>query len=453
MEFDEKQKQAIDLCTDLTKRLVAVTGEAGTGKTTIIKEVYKRLIKYIETHKSEFIKQKKISQYEYEQGVTISFNPEDYIVLVAPTGKAAKRIYESTGIPAMTIHRLLEYPSPGEIDEKTGKALEPTTPKRDRKNPIKQKIVICDEYAMVNYELHRNLVDALPCGGIIRMFGDCNQLPPIEELEILKNKPSQFLEMLSKFPSVILDKIHRQENGSTIIENAHKINKGIMPLKADDFLIKFTSDTKLPTEYLLEIIDNDPEFYTGNKQIISPSKNSWVGTEKLNAMIQMRRFSDKVDEGFPIERQKWDKIQDFYLYIGDKVIFMKNNYDLGVFNGETGIVTDIKLYGDVTIDFGDKVVSIPTSQMLNIYGKTVEYNPQKDISLAYVITTHKSQGSEYKEVVYILDRSLIYNCNRKNLYTAITRAREKVQIITDQRTLVFALKHIINPYTLKGAIK
>ena len=103
------------------------------------------------------------------------------------------------------------------------------------------------------------------------------------------------------------------------------------------------------------------------------------------------------------------------------------------------------MYGDVTIDFGDKTVVIPTSQMLTIYGKIVEYNPQKDIDLAYVITTHKSQGSEYKEVTYILDKSLIYMTNRRNLYTAITRAKEHVNIITDQRTLVFALKNVTNP--------
>lgn len=440
MDLDKKQQEAIQLCTDMTKRLVAVTGEAGTGKTTIIKQVYNKLLQYIKDNWRMFDSSSDIYH----------FVPEDYIVLVAPTGKAAKRIYETTNIPAMTLHRLLEYPTPGEIDEKTGKPLVTTTPKRCRNYPIKQKIVLCDEYAMVNYELHRNLLDALPRGGVIRMFGDCNQLEPIEECDYLKNKPSQFQEILAKFPSVTLDKIYRQNNGSTIIENAHKINKGIMPLKADDFCIYYTSEQNYPTDYIINLIDNDEDFYGITKQIITPSKNSWVGTTKLNSMIQTRRFSHIIEEGFPIERHKWDKIQDFSLFIGDKVIFTKNNYDLGVFNGESGIVTDIKLYGDVTIDFGDKIVNIPTTQMINIYGKSVEYNPQKDINLAYVITTHKSQGSEYKEIAYIMDRSLIYMCNRKNLYTAVTRAREKVDIITDQKTFIFALKNIKNPYTMRG---
>ena len=435
MEFDSKQIEAINLCCDVSKRLVAVTGEAGTGKTTIIKEVYKRLLQYITDNKQLFTTNK-------------DFYPEDYIVLIAPTGKAAKRIYEATNIPAMTIHRLLEYPMPGEIDEKTGKALVASSPKRDKTNPIKQKIVICDEYAMVNYELHRNLLDAIPRGGIVRMFGDCNQLEPIEESSYFKNKPSQFQEMLIRFPSVILDKIHRQEDGSSIIENSHIINRGLMPKRQNDFCLYFTNSTVFPTKIVTDLIQNDPEYYTINKQIISPSRNSWVGTQKLNLMIQMLRFGHKVDEGFQIERHKWAKPQEFYLYIGDKVIFTKNNYDLGVFNGESGIVTDIKMFGDVTIDFGDKVVNIPSSQAINMYGKIVEYNPQKDIDLAYVITTHKSQGSEYKEITYIIDRSLIYMCCRKNLYTAVTRAREKVNIITDQKTLVFSLKHVKNPYSV-----
>ena len=173
MEYDVEQIEAINLCCDLTKRIVAVTGEAGTGKTTIIKAVYSKLINYIDTHRREFKRDYIEDRDKYQ------FNAEEYIVLVAPTGKAAKRIFEATGIPAMTIHRLLEYPTPGEIDENTGKALVASSPKRDKFNPIKQKIVLCDEYAMVSYELHRNLIDALPSGGCVRMFGDCNQLEPI----------------------------------------------------------------------------------------------------------------------------------------------------------------------------------------------------------------------------------------------------------------------------------
>ena len=163
-EFDEKQKKAIELCCDKDRRIVAITGEAGTGKTTIIKEVYRRLY----------------SEHDvYDRNKNLVKIVPD-IVVAAPTGKAAKRIYELTGIPPITLHRLLEYPMTGEIDETTGKPKTHFGPKRDHDNPLDQKIVICDEYAMVNVELHRNLINALPRGGMVRMFGDCNQLEPIE---------------------------------------------------------------------------------------------------------------------------------------------------------------------------------------------------------------------------------------------------------------------------------
>ena len=201
------------------------------------------------------------------------------------------------------------------------------------------------------------------------MFGDCNQLEPIEESIVLKGKPSQFQEMLIRFPCVKLDQIHRQEDGSSIIDNSHNINRGIMPKRCDDFQLYFTNDRLFPTQIISDIIDKDKDYYTASKQIISPSKMSWVGTDKLNSMIQMKRFADDFDNGYPVERHKWSKIQDFRLLIGDKVIFCKNNYDLGVFNGETGIIIAADKYGDITIDFGDKIVTIPTFQQLHAYNK------------------------------------------------------------------------------------
>ncbi len=150
IDLDETQLAAVERCCDLTQRVVPVTGAAGTGKTTILQNVYRRL---------------------YKQGREV--------VLCAPTGKAAKRITEATGIQACTIHRLLEYPFPGERDQTTGKALVSTDPKKDRNNPLNYMVVLCDEYAMVSVEVHRNLLDALPNGAVIRMFGDANKLQPI----------------------------------------------------------------------------------------------------------------------------------------------------------------------------------------------------------------------------------------------------------------------------------
>ena len=423
-QYDAKQQKAIDLCCDLSNRIVAITGEAGTGKTTIIKKVYKEL--YSETKKLD------------KDGNIKEIIPN--CVIVAPTGKAAKRIYEVTGIQAMTLHRLLEYPMPGEIDQETGKPITKFGPKRDRDNPIDQKIVICDEYAMVNRELHSNLIFALPKGGIVRMFGDNNQLEPIEEGIVLKGQESAFTTALQKFPSVVLDQVHRQSEQSNIITNAHLINQGMYPRKTDDFQLIFTNDQRQPTDEILKIVEKDPDFFTWKKQILSPTKTRWVGCDQLNNIIQAKRFFNSDQLGVSIERHRWVK-QPLQLFVGDKIIINRNNYDLGIFNGETGIVTEAVPYGNITVDFGDRIVVIPTEIVLCYRGKWMTYNPQRDIDLAYVITVHKAQGSEYEEVVYVLDKAVIYNQSRKNLYTAVTRAKKKVTIITDQRSLTYSLSH------------
>lgn len=427
-EYDEKQLEAIRLCCDSTKRIVAVTGEAGTGKTTIIQEVYKRL------YKEKMLRDK--------DGNIVKVIPN--VVICAPTGKAAKRIYEVTGIPALTLHRLLEYPMPGEIDETTGKPKTHFGPKRDHDNPIDYEIVICDEYAMVNVELHRNLINALPRGGMVRMFGDCNQLEPIEEIAI-KGDESPFNTALKKFPSVILNQIHRQTEQSTIINNAHLINLGMFPRKTNDFQLIITSQERQPTDELIKLVHGDTDFYTNKKQILSLARVRWVGTEKLNNLIQADRFFGKESEGVAIERHPWVKVP-LSLYVGDKVIVTKNNYDLGIFNGETGIVKEAYMYGDVVVDFGDRTVKIP-SQMI-VIGRKGNYmmNPQRDLDLAYVITTHKAQGSEYEEIIYVMDKAVVFNQSRKNLYTAITRAKKKVTIITDQKSLMYSLSHAHGMY-------
>ena len=175
------QTAAINAACNLQVRIVPITGEAGTGKTTLIKDVCDKL---------------------RQAGVAV--------VVATPTGKAAKRVFEATGVTAMTIHRLLEYPYPGERSPKTGKPMSSTTPKRDRFNPIEYDVVLCDEYAMVKWEVHNNLLAALPRGGCIRMFGDLAQLPPIEENKLLAAKPSPFTRMIEQFNGYVLDTTFRQ---------------------------------------------------------------------------------------------------------------------------------------------------------------------------------------------------------------------------------------------------
>jgi exodeoxyribonuclease V alpha subunit len=410
LELDETQIRAVDACCNLDNRIVAITGAAGTGKTTILQNVYRHI---------------------HRQGISV--------VLCAPTGKAAKRITEATGIEACTIHRLLEYPHPGERDPKTGKTLITTDPKRDRNYPLNYKVILADEYAMVNDEVHRNLLDALPSGGAIRMFGDANQLQPIESLKSLQRKDSAFLRMLSKFDGIRLNTIHRQAGDSSIISNGQRIIQGMMPYRREDFNLKIT-DTPVETilDFIQDNLADDIDYGTVRNQIISPTKVGWVGCEALNAAIQ-QQLQPSSKQYTTIERHKWSNIEEQRIYIDDKVINMTNNYGLEIFNGETGLIKAIMDNGDVAIDFGDKTVAVPFSLEMEGRNGTYYMNPQKDIDLAYVITTHKSQGSEYDRVCYIMNRSRSYLLNRKNLYTGISRARSHVTIISDAKALNLSL--------------
>lgn len=411
IEFDETQAKAIRACCDQSKRVVPITGSAGTGKTTIMQSVYNTWT---------------------ARGKNVA--------LAAPTGKAAKRIKEATGIDAVTIHRLLEYPMPGEIDENTGKRLGTSEPKRDRRNPLEYHVVMVDEYAMVNQEVHRNLLDALPNGGIVRMFGDCNQLSPIETNKRLKEKPSPFESLLDRFDGIWLETIHRQAEDSTIITNGARIINGQVPAKTADFSIKVTEDpVDEVTGMVTEKLDEGVDFGALDNQIITATHKGWIGTVALNGTIQaLLQPMDK--ESFDIQRHKWDERSSLRLYQDDKVIFNVNNYDLGVFNGETGKVIELDAIGQVVVDFGDRIVAIPPMlEAINRNGDTVIVNPQKDLDLAYVITTHKSQGSEYQRVCYVINSSRGFNLNRRNFYTAISRARKNVYLITNQKALTFSL--------------
>lgn len=409
MELDKQQQEAVTLCCNVKKRIVSVTGQAGTGKTTIMKMVHELL------------------------------DTNGYrIVLCAPTGKAAKRIQEATGIPARTIHRLLEYPFPGERDPKTGKGLHVGTPKRSRFQPLEFDVVLADEYAMVNHEVHRNLVDALPVGGILRCFGDINQLPPIESNRNLRDKPSPFKMMLEKFDSVILREIHRQDEGSGIVLNGAAILSGKMPQRRPDFTLIVTDKA---VENLREyVMQAGLEFKGMTAQIITATNKGWTGTTTLNNMLQ--RILNDGDDGLLLPRHTWDKDKVYTIRPGDKVLWTQNNYDLNVFNGETGTVIETTEFGEIAIDFGDRTLLVPPQiQITNKYGKEIMYDPRQDLDLAYAVTTHKAQGSEYSHVVYILNKSTSWLQCRSNMYTAITRARKHVHLITDMQSLTNSVRN------------
>ncbi len=410
MDFDPKQEEAIKACCDTKRRVVAVTGQAGTGKTTIMRAVYNLLT---------------------EAGYSV--------VLCAPTGKAAKRIKEATGIEAKTIHRLLEYTQPGHPDPETGKIIQTSYPRRDKQFPLEPDVILADEYAMVNQEVHRALFDAVRPGGRVCVFGDVNQLPPIESSPGLRKRMSMFQELLVKFDGITLESIHRQGEGSGIVENGHRILRGFIPVRKPDFELRITNraidDLR---NFVLESLENGVNFAALDNQIISPTNKTWVGTISLNAALQLL-LQPEVDKWIDVPRHSWDKTP-LRFCIGDKVINTKNNYSLSIFNGETGIVTDFNELGEIFIDFGDRRVTVPPMiEVVSSTGKVFLFDPRKDLYLAYCVTTHKAQGSEYRNVVYVLNKSSKFIQTRNNFYTGITRASSKATVITDQESLSFSV--------------
>lgn len=404
--LDDKQQEAIRRCCDVTQRVVPVTGKAGTGKTTIMKNVYHALT---------------------EAGYVVA--------LAAPTGKAAKRIQEATGIPAVTFHRLLEFTHPGERDPKTGKPVGYSFPRRNKDNPLEVDVVLGDEYAMVNHENHRDIFDALPPGGAIRVFGDVNQLKPIESSTSISSKPSPFSDLLTRFKGIILDTNHRQNAGSGIAENGERIIKGFCPVRRPDFDIHITDDpVRVLEDKLMDLLfEQGISFASTENQIITPSNKSWVGTQKLNATLQ-RVFQPHSDGWHDIPRHSWVK-EKMRMRVGDKVVVTQNQYDLEVFNGETGLIEEITEYGEIAIDLGDRTVVIPPQLEVTLRnGMNAVIDPRKDIDLAYALTTHKTQGSEYKRVIYVLNKSTFFVQTRSNFYTGITRAREHASVITDAKS-------------------
>ena len=436
MLLDAEQQAAVNSCVDVTKRLVSVTGEAGTGKTTIIKQTCERLDVLDHT-----------------------------FAIAAPTGKAARRIREATGFPATTIHKLLEFNRP-EIDEETG---EPTTvsgPARRRSNPLDVDVVIVDEYAMVSTALHRDLVAAIPSAGCLRTFGDVRQLPPIENND-LADPTSPFSKCLAMPNTYTLNNIYRQSEGNGIIETARRITRGQFFTSNTDVSLQL-GDAVLHTLYG-SLANSNVDYSSIDNQIISPARKSDIGTVRLNNILQTR-FNPEMKGKIELPRNKWEVKNKVYVSIGDKVVCNTNSYDLrdyserfaeyasngvglmGSFipcpetkqmlNGEVGKVIDIDEFGVLEIDFGDRVVELPprVEEYSARHNRHYSYDPRKVIELAYALTTHKCQGSQYDNITYIMASCAFFNLSRPNFYTGVTRAAKHATIISDQRSLATSLK-------------
>jgi exodeoxyribonuclease V alpha subunit len=436
INLDAEQKLAVEMCVDLDKRLVGVTGEAGTGKTTIIKAACDDL-------KARDIK----------------------FAIAAPTGKAARRIREATGYPAHTIHKLLEFNRP-DVDEETGETTSISAPSRHRTRPLEYRVIIVDEYAMVSTGLHRDLVSAIPSSGCLRVFGDVRQLPPIENND-LADPTSPFQRCLEKPHTVTLNNIYRQAEGNGIIEVARRIARGQFFTGNEDVKV-LTHDAVLHSLYGM-LGDKAVDWCSLDNQIISPARKSDIGTVRLNSILQTR-FNPQMPGKTELPRNKWEVKNRVFVSIGDKVVCNTNSYDLRdyserysgyganglgyldcyipcpdtkqMLNGEVGRINSIDEYGVLEIDFGDRVVELPPRISDYSLRKSFfyHYDPRKAIELAYALTTHKCQGSQYDNIAYTMASCAFFNLSRPNFYTGVTRAVKRATIVTDQRSFATSLK-------------
>ena len=391
-ELDELQKQAV--VTAAGHGLLILTGGPGTGKTTTINAI----IDYFEAEGLE-------------------------VRLAAPTGRAAKRMKEATGCEAQTVHRLLEI-SGGPDDEEGPKQFE-----RNEQNPLEADVVIVDEMSMVDIYLMHALLSAITVGMRLILVGDRDQLPSVGPGSVLKD----IIES-ECFPVVCLTRIFRQEGGSDIVVNAHKINAGehvSLDNKSRDFFFLKREDANVIISVVLTLIrkklppyvDADPY----DIQVLTPMRKGLLGVERLNTILQ--EYLNP-----PSDDKKEHDTGKGRFREGDKVMQIKNNYQMewevrgkygipvdkgcGVFNGDMGIIREINTYAEMlTVEFDER--------------RFVEYSFKQleELELAYALTVHKSQGSEYPAVILPLLNGPRMLMNRNLLYTAVTRARSCVTVV------------------------
>ena len=317
--------------------------------------------------------------------------PDNIIKLCAPTGRAAQRMTESTGMEAVTIHRLLEYFVSGD------KVFH-----KDAKNPIVADLIVVDEMSMTDTELMSIFLQAVQDGTLVMLVGDIYQLPSVGPGDVLHD-----IIFSEKLPVFRLTKVYRQAGDSPIVTNANKINDGHTDLiETEDFEIIVVQNDEECKEKILELTK---QYYDASKpfdmQILAPSKKYESGTKNLNKVIQ-----EAVNPG-----KKGFVFGDTTYRVGDKIIMLNNNYQSGYFNGDVGYVVSINDEG-VVVNILDNEITITKNMM-------------DDMSLAYSVTVHKSQGSEYPLAICALPKSPGNMLVRNLFYTAVTRAKKKVIVV------------------------
>ena len=408
--LSEKQKEAIRAIND--NNVTIITGGPGTGKTTIIKSII------------EIYKQKKYK-----------------IVLCAPTGRAAKRMTETTGEEASTLHRLLEI---GKVDEES-------LFKKDNEYqgaPIDGDIIIVDEVSMVDMFIMSYLLDCIYKGTKLILVGDCDQLPSVGPGSVLKD-----LIASERIVTVHLDKIFRQAAKSKIIVNAHRVNNGKKFISKEDpemeedskqdfFFIKENNQEKV-LEQVLSLCNGrlkkfgDYDFFE-SIQVLSPTKKGLLGTKEMNKALQEELNPHREGE---TEKNSMGAI----FRIGDRIMQIKNNYDMywekknegevevgnGVFNGETGTILNInEKEKNICVKFDDdKYV-------------WYEFNDLEQIEHSYCITIHKAQGSEFDVVIMIVPQAAPMLLTRNLLYTGLTRAKKLLIVIGNERVIDYMINNV-----------
>ena len=397
--LDEMQKKAVQEAAG--HGLLILTGGPGTGKTTTINAI----IRYFEGEGAE-------------------------IRLAAPTGRAAKRMTEATGYEAQTIHRLLELSGMPE-DDREG---QPIHFERNAENPLETDVIIIDEMSMVDIHLIHSLLMAVTAGTRLILVGDENQLPSVGPGNVLRD-----IIRSGQFPVVELKKIFRQASESDIVVNAQKINKGEqveINNKSRDFFFLKRYDADIIIRVVIALIQEKLPKYVEAKpfeiQVLTPMRKGLLGVERLNQILQ--RYLNPPDAS-----KKEKEIGQGLFREGDKVMQVRNNYQLeweirgrygipiekgvGVFNGDTGIIKTINEFAETAeVEFED--------------GRWAEYSFKQldELELAYAVTIHKSQGSEYPAVIIPLLSGPRMLMNRNLLYTAVTRARKCVTVVGSEET-------------------
>ena len=392
LPLDEMQRNAV--VEAVRHGVMVLTGGPGTGKTTTINA----MIQYFKSEELD-------------------------IYLAAPTGRAAKRMTETTGYEAQTIHRLLEVNGhPQDEEQKSGFA-------RNQENPLEADVIIIDEMSMVDLPLMHALLSAICVGTRLIMVGDRNQLPSVGPGRVLKDIIDS-----GCFPVVMLKHIFRQAEESDIVVNAHRINKGepvTLDNKSQDFFFLKRQDANTIISVVLTLIQKKLPGYvnagTLDIQVLTPMRKGLLGVERLNSILQEYLNPPSAAKA---EREHGGR----KFRVGDKVMQIKNNYQLewevctkygltidkgiGIFNGDMGIVKDINTYTEhLSVEYDEhRIVKYPFQQL-------------DELELAYAITIHKSQGSEYPAVVIPLLNGPRQLYNRNLIYTAVTRARKCVTLV------------------------